>query len=163
MILESIGASLLLLTAVRVGGMSDKKKIEKIFEYTKTWVTTQDGESKKPKFIKKDTVTNDGEEIGKEYVYRLPLGMQYKKLEYLNKADGVCKDGLHKDVEVEYKDGMLHVFVYESGLPTKWNYKDVIEHLKPGTWSIPIGKTYKGCVWRDFDKIPHTVSGGTTR
>lgn len=163
MILEAVGASMLVLISIRLSNMSDKKKIEKIFEYTKTWSTTEKGEIKKCQFIRKSKIINENEEVGVEYVYRLPLGMPSKKLEYLNKDIGVFKDGLHKDVEVEYDGGMLHMSVYETGLPSKWDYEEAIKQLKPGTWSIPIGKTFKGYVWRDFDKIPHTVIGGTTR
>lgn len=147
-----------LLSAVRFGSMSDKDKIEKIFEYTRVMTKGVDGKVKKCKFIRKDTFHN-----GTEYVYRLPLGFPYKQIEHLNQNVGVFKDGLHKDVELEFDGGMLHVFVYETSLPKKWLYREMIPELKEGQWSIPIGKTYKGLVWHDFDKIPHTVIGGTTR
>ncbi|WP_156290805.1 FtsK/SpoIIIE domain-containing protein [Oceanobacillus salinisoli] len=160
MIIESIGASLLLLSAIRTTNMSDKKKIEKIFEYTKTWITTQGNEIKKPQFIRKEAITNENEEsIGMLYVYRLPLGLPYKKLEYLNDNIGVFKDGLHKNVEIEFDGGMLHVNVYETDLPRKWNYED--EELEG--WKVPIGKTYKELITHDFDATPHMVGGGTTR
>jgi len=160
MILESIGAGLLMFSAIRATNMPDKKKIEKIFEYTKTWVTTQKGDMKHPQYIRKEKVTNeDREEIGMLYVYRLPLGLPYKKLEYLNENVGVFKDGLHKNVEIEFDNGMLHVNVYETDLPEKWNY----ENVKLNDWTVPIGKTYKELITHDFDSTPHMVGGGTTR
>lgn len=160
MILEAIGASLLLLTAINTTNMSDKKKIEKIFEYTKTWVTTQGGVIKHPQYIRKDPITDENDKkIGMLYVYRLPLGLPYKKLEFLNDNVGVLKDGLHKNVEIEWDGGMLHVNVYETDLPKKWNFEDI----KLDGWKVPIGKTYKELITLDFDSTPHMVGGGTTR
>lgn len=155
MILEAIGASLLVLTSVRLSDMSDKKKIEKIFEYTKTWITTEQGQIKKCQFIRKAKI----KEVGTEYVYRLPLGMPYKKLEYLNENVGVFQDGLHKNVELEWDGGMMHVNVYETDLPKSYDYKDE----KLTGWNVPIGKTYKELITHDFDSTPHLVGGGTTR
>src|SRR5690606_9905312 len=104
MIIESIGASLLLMAAIQTANMNDKKKIEKIFEYTKTWITTENNQIKKPKFYRTEPI----KDVGMKYVYRLPLGLPYKKLEYLNDNVGVFKDGLHKNVELEWDGGMLH-------------------------------------------------------
>lgn len=155
MILESIGISLMLLSAIRLSNMSDKKKIEKIFEYTKTWVTTQGNEIKKPQFVRKAAIGD----VGSDYVYRLPLGLPYKKLEYLNENVGVFEDGLHKNVEFEFDGGMMHVSVYETDLPKLWDYADD----KMDGWNVPIGKTYKDLITHDFDTTPHLVGGGTTR
>lgn len=160
MIIESIGASLLLLLAIRTKNMSDKKKIEKIFEYTKTWVTNKSGEIKHPQYIRKEPIKNDkNDHVGMLYVYRLPLGLPYKKIEYLNDNIGVFKDGLHKNVELEFNNGMLHVKVYETQLPKLWRY----EHETLTGWRVPIGKTYKELITHDFDVTPHMVGGGTTR
>ncbi len=157
-----IGSSLFLsaglLLSIRNKEMSDKKKIEKIFEYTKIWVTTLKGDIKKPVFVRKEVISDDGF----KYVYRLPLGLPSKVLQKLNDNVGVFKDGLNKNVEIEF-DGMLHVNVYEHDLPTDWDYKYVASTLSKGSWSIPVGQTFKGKVYRDFDKFPHTVIGGTTR
>ncbi|MDC3414248.1 FtsK/SpoIIIE domain-containing protein [Terrihalobacillus insolitus] len=155
MILESIGASMLLVGAIRTSNMSDQKKIEKIFEYTKTWIKTEQGNTKKCQFIRKAPISD----VGTEYVYRLPLGMPFKKLEYLNENVGVFKDGLHKNVELDWDGGMLHVNVYETDLPRSWPYR----FENKNGWKVPIGKTYKEVVWHDFDEVPHLVGGGTTR
>ncbi|MEC5422143.1 FtsK/SpoIIIE domain-containing protein [Virgibacillus sp. C22-A2] len=148
-----------MLTSIRTNNMPDKKKIEKIFEYTKTWVTTQGNDIKKPQFIREDNITADEKVIGIEYVYRLPLGMPFKKLEYLNENVGVFKDGLHKNVEIDFNEGMMHLNVYEADLPKSWDYVD--EKLEG--WKVPIGKTYKELIMHDFDSTPHLVGGGTTR
>ncbi|MEC5422415.1 FtsK/SpoIIIE domain-containing protein [Virgibacillus sp. C22-A2] len=148
-----------MLTSIRTKNMPDKKKIEKIFEYTKTWVTTEGNKIKKPQFIREDNITVNEKVIGIEYVYRLPLGMPFKKLEYLNENVGVFKDGLHKNVEIEFDEGMMHVNVYEADLPKSWDYID--EKLEG--WKVPIGKTYKELIMHDFDSTPHLVGGGTTR
>lgn len=165
---ETIGFSLIglavLLGSIRRSGMSDKVKIEKILEYTRIMVAGLNGEVKKCKYIRDEPVTNDdGGKIGTKYVFRLPLGMPYKKLEALNDNAGVFSDGLGKKVEVDWDGGMMHVFVYEDDIPKKWLFKKMYRHLREGSWSIPIGETYKGLVWHDFDKIPHMVVGGTTR
>ena len=102
--------------------MSDRKKIEKIFEYAKVWVVSESGDKKKCKFIRK----NDIGEVGVEYIYSLPLGIPYKKLEYLNDNIGVFKDGLNKNVELDFKSGMLYVNVYEDDLPKEFNIKEVL-------------------------------------
>ena len=160
--LFEIGSSLFLsaglLLSIRNKEMPDKKKIEKIFEYTKIWVTTLNGDIKKPIFIRKEEIANNGF----KYVYRLPLGLPSKVFQKLNDNVGVFKDGLNKNVEIEF-DGMLHVNVYEHDLPSDWNYEEVMPSLNKGSWNIPVGQTFKGKVFRDFDKIPHSVIGGTTR
>lgn len=109
------------MLAVRFGNMSDKKKIEKIFDNTGISLKERDGKVKMCKFIRKEIINN-----GMEYVYQLPLGMPYAKLEHLNDNIGVFKDGLHKHVEIEFDGGMVHVSVYETDLPTSWNYGDEV-------------------------------------
>src|SRR5699024_2803600 len=98
--------------------LSDRTKIERIFEYTKTWITTQKGRIQKPKFQYKNVI----EDVGMEYVFKLPLGMPYKKLEYLNENIGVFEDGLHKNVELDFKNGKLHIYVYDNNLPKEWKF-----------------------------------------
>ncbi len=164
MILEAIGYSMIAASismgAYHFRNMSDKKKIEKIFDYTKTSIITPQGKQKKPTFIRKQLILNEQNEIvGNEYVYRLPLGMPYKKLEYLNDNIGVFKDGLHKNVDVKWDGGMLHLLVYETQLPKLWNYE--IEKLSG--WKVPIGKTYKDTIYLDFNATTNFVGGGTAR
>jgi DNA segregation ATPase FtsK/SpoIIIE, S-DNA-T family len=165
MILEGIGISMMLTSGILAAtqitpGMSDRKKIEKIFDYTKTIVSGLDGKIKRPAFVRKADIKNDkGKVIGTEYVYRLPLGMPYKKLEFLNDNVGVFEDGLHKKVEVNWDGGMMHLLVYETELPKTWPYR----FEKQDGWKVPVGKTYKETIYHDFDSVPHLVGGGTTR
>src|SRR5690625_1341980 len=107
-VLEVIGFCLLLVLAIKPGEMSDRKKIEKIFEYVKVWTVSETGIKQKCRFIMEHDLGNG---IGTEYIYRLPLGMQYKKLEYLNDNIGVFKDGLNTKVALEFIRGMLIVSV----------------------------------------------------
>lgn len=123
--LETIGFCLLFALAVRSKPMSDRRKIEKIFEYTKVWVAEENGEKKMCKFVNKHTLDND---VGTVYIYKLPLGIPYKKLEYLNDNIGVFKDGLNKNVELNYKNGLLFVYVYENYLPEKINFEEVYNY-----------------------------------
>ncbi|MGM9932596.1 FtsK/SpoIIIE domain-containing protein, partial [Pradoshia sp.] len=72
----------------------------------------------------------------------------------------VIKDGLNKDVEIEF-DGLLKINVFENTLPEKWDYDDTL--LKPHTWLTPIGKNHTGLLYHDFEKYPHMLCGGVTR
>ena len=131
---------------------SDKKKIQTIFENRK--VAIKKGESLQyPKFIKKhpsDTYTT--------YLYKLPLGIPSEIIETLLPA---LKDGLNKEVEYEFKDGLLKIDVFETELPEKWNYDESL--LRPGSWEVPIGKNHKGILYHDFEKYCHLLNGGVTR
>lgn len=129
MILQSFGVFLLILSAASFSDMSDRKKIEKIFEYTRMWVTTEKNNVIKCRFIRKEQIGD----VGTSYVYRLPLGLPYKKLAYLNDNIGVFKDGLNKNVELEFEGGKLHVNVYEKDLPKKLLYKEAVNHVVEST------------------------------
>jgi len=66
MILEAIGISalmsgLMIGSGVKWGTMSDKKKIEKILDYTKTFVVNEKKEVKKCVFVRKEDILNDEE------------------------------------------------------------------------------------------------------
>lgn len=121
--LEVIGVCLLLSLSVRTKQLNDRKKIEEIFNNTKTFVVGEDGEKKKCKFIKKEYIGNG---IGTEYVYRLPLGLPYKKIELLNSNIGVFKDGLNKNIDIDFNNGLMILSVYETDLPEVLNFEEVI-------------------------------------
>lgn len=120
--LEVIGICLLFVLSIRTSDMTDRNKIDKIFEYTKVWTVSENGNKNKCKFI----AVNNIEGIGAEYIYSLPLGLPYKKIEYLNDNIGVFKDGLNKNVELAFKNGMLRVYVYDTDLPEEINIKEVL-------------------------------------
>jgi S-DNA-T family DNA segregation ATPase FtsK/SpoIIIE len=141
------------------GKMSDRKKIQTIFENRKVGVRkgkTEEGEDKYmyPIFISKD----DTNETYTSYIYSLPLGVPSESIELLLPA---LKDGLNKEVEYEFKDGFLRIDVYETDLPVKWDYDNTL--IRPGTWEFPIGKNHKGILYHDFEKYCHLLCGGVTR
>jgi S-DNA-T family DNA segregation ATPase FtsK/SpoIIIE len=131
---------------------SDKKKIQSIFENRK--IAIKKGDSLQyPKFIRKypkDNYTS--------YLYKLPLGVPSEIIEPLLPA---LRDGLNKEVEYEYKDGLLKLDVFEGNLPDKWDYTSDL--LREGTWEVPIGKNHKGILYHDFEKYCHLLCGGVTR
>jgi S-DNA-T family DNA segregation ATPase FtsK/SpoIIIE len=87
----------------------------------------------------------------------LPLGVPSEAFESFIP---VLKDGLNKDVEIEFDD-VLKINVFEQGLPNSWNYDDGL--LRSDTWEIPVGKNHKGILYHDFEKYPHMLVGGVTR
>lgn len=132
--------------------MTDKQKIQTIFENCNLAIKRND-KFHYPKFqreIKRDTYTT--------YLYYLPLGISSDQFEDVIPA---LKDGLNKEVEYEFKDGLLRVDVFESELPEKWSYDVTL--LQPGTWEVPIGRNHKGILYHDFEKYCHLLCGGVTR
>ena len=84
--------------------MSDKRKIEKIFQNMKVGVVEKDSkEMTYPKFFKKEE-----SEVGVKYTFTFPLGLSSKVIQNLQDNGNVFSDGLNKPVEVEF-DGMLHI------------------------------------------------------
>ncbi|USK85747.1 FtsK/SpoIIIE domain-containing protein [Peribacillus asahii] len=142
----ALGAAL-----VPKGKMDDKQKIQKIFENRKIGINKGDS-VQYPKLI--NTHTN---ETYTTYIYSLPLGIPS---EALKNFSPVLKDGLNKDVEIEF-EGVLKVKVFENNLPKSWKYDDTL--LMPSTWSIPVGKNHEGILYHDFEHYPHMLVGGVTR
>lgn len=135
--------------------MSDRRKIEKIFQNMKIGVNEKGkDEMSYPKFHSKKDI-----EVGIKYTFTFPLGLSSKAIQKIQENGKVFSDGLNKPVEIEF-DGMLHIFVYNHEIPKKWDLSEV--PLKKG-WSVPIGMHHRGIVWHDFDKVPHMTAGGTTR
>jgi S-DNA-T family DNA segregation ATPase FtsK/SpoIIIE len=134
------------------GKMTDEKKIKIIFENTRMVVKRGD-QLQYPKLQQRspqDTYTS--------YLYSLPLGIPSSEIEGIIPE---LKDGLNKEVEVEYRDGFIKIDVFETDLPDKWNYEEGL--LRPGTWEVPIGKNHKGILYHDFEKYCHLLCGGVTR
>jgi S-DNA-T family DNA segregation ATPase FtsK/SpoIIIE len=148
-------AGLVGVVSPKVFKMTDKKKIEKIFKNMGIGIPGgKDKPPSFPKFIRKEKLEN-----GTLYVYRLPLGLSSKMIQKVQENSGVFNDGLHKKVEINF-DGMLHINVYEKDIPKKWLLNEV--PIQKG-WKVPLGMSYKGIIWHDFDSIPHMTMGGTTR
>jgi DNA segregation ATPase FtsK/SpoIIIE, S-DNA-T family len=131
-------------------GMSDEKKIERIFENTNTCIKRGDSLQypKLKRKIIKDTYTT--------YLYSLPLGLSESDIEGILPA---LQDGLNKEVEMEL-DGILKLSVYSTKL-SNWKYGKWL--IRPNTWEAPIGMNHHGELYHDFDKYPHMLMGGTTR
>lgn len=130
---------------------NEKKVIDDIFKATNTCVGEEDKKRFprfKSKHVKQGYTT---------YIYTLPLGLSKEDIEGILPA---LRDGLNKEVEIEYK-GVLKMDVYHSKLPETWKYTSDL--ARPDTWEIPIGKNHKGILYHDFDKYPHFIIGGVTR
>jgi len=132
---------------VPVKSKSDKQIIREVFE--RTSISIKKGESVlNPKLV-------DSRE-GK-YVYSLPIGLSSEFMENIELA---MKEALNKEIEWEFKNGFLHLNVFDDKLPSKW---DFTTDLKTDTWEVPVGKNHHGVLYHDFDKYPHMLVGGTTR
>jgi DNA segregation ATPase FtsK/SpoIIIE, S-DNA-T family len=103
-----------LLLTVRWGDMSDKKKIDIILSRIKISVREEET-IKTCRYIRKNKIKD-----GMEYIYRMPLGIAFTKIQ---ENIQVFKDGLHKNLEIEFKSGMVHFLVYDTDLPKEWSYE----------------------------------------
>lgn len=143
------------------GKMKDEKIIEKIFVNRKVGFSSEElinGEMvtknrQYPKLVRKYP-----QETYTSYLYSLPLGLPSETFEKLLPA---LKDGLNKEVDYEFKGGLLKMNVYNGDLPEKWTYDDSL--IRPGTWEVPIGKNHTGVLYHDFEKYCHLLNGGVTR
>lgn len=149
----------LLLPAVVLGAafipkrkMSEERKIMSVFENTNFGIQKGD-DFKLPTLHKKYE-----KDIYTIYVYYLPFGLKSESVESLLPA---VEEAIRKDVEYEFDDGMLKLYVYHQKLPERWNWDiDLVNHKK---WEVPIGKNHRGIHYHDFDKYPHMLTGGVTR
>lgn len=140
---------------------SDQDKIQNILEV----LEFKEGDKvRKFKLLRKDPINGD-ESLGVEYVYKIPLKLSMDQIEviYPKIRDGINikREGKQKHVEIEY-DGALKISVYDNPIPNEVIYnRDLIQFCKP--WHVPLGETFQGSVFHDFDLIPHMLIGGTTR
>ncbi|CAM3728609.1 FtsK/SpoIIIE domain-containing protein [Mesobacillus zeae] len=130
--------------------VSDEVKIQRIFENTNTCIKFGDS-LQHPKLRTKKN--GDGYV---SYFYSVPLGLGESNIQSVLPA---IKDGLNKEAEMEL-DGFLKLTVYETKL-SNWTYDDKL--IRPGTWEVPVGVSYQGILYHDFDKLPHMLMGGATR
>lgn len=87
------------------------------------------------------------------YTYHVPYGLvDDPKLQVLEKV-------LNKPVKISFVNTKLHIKVYHQKLNKEYPY----EIFPPtGKWSIPIGMTYDGPIYHDFEQIPHMIVPGST-
>ena len=150
----------LLLPAVAIGAalipkkrMKDKVKITKILENANVGITKGEHTIMFPKLIReyhKETYST--------YIYSLPFGMHSDDFVKVLPA---ISEGINKEVEFEFKDGVFKLFVYHLSLPEKWDYNETL--LRKNTWTFPVGKNHKGIIYHDFEKYQHLLVGGVTR
>ncbi|MED1419000.1 FtsK/SpoIIIE domain-containing protein [Bacillus smithii] len=126
---------------------SDKRIIQEVFE--RTSISIKKGDSiVYPKLVS----SREG-----KYVYSLPIGLSS---EFMENIELTMKEALDKEIEWEFRNGFLHIRVFDDKLPSKWDFS---KDLKTDTWEVPIGKNHQGVLYHDFDKYPHMLVGGTTR
>jgi len=122
---------------------TDKDKIQHTFKNIGYKV-----DDRTPKLIKKhktDSYTT--------YTYSVPYGLvDDDKLNVLEKV-------LNKPVKISFTNQKLHIKVYKEKLKERYPYS-LFE--SKGNWSIPVGMTYNGAVYHDFDTIPHMIVAGST-
>src|SRR5690625_1090127 len=122
---------------------SDKKKIQKTFE--NVGYKVGDYLPKLKRTHKTDNYTL--------YTYSVPYGLvDDERLDVLDKV-------LNKPVKVTFTDTKLHIKVYAENLKESYPYS---LFSNKGNWYIPIGMTYDGPVYHNFDKIPHMIVAGST-
>lgn len=133
------------------GKMKDEKKIQQIFENKNICIKRGDS-LQHPKLKQKHD--KDGYT---SYLYAMPYGIHKEDIDKILPA---IKEGLNKEVEIEY-DGLLKIEVFHEKVPEKWIFDESL--LQPGTWQVSVGKNHKGILYHDFEKYPHLLTGGVTR
>lgn len=177
------------------GATNDAAKMQRIFRNCGLVVkeSGKDGKvTREVQLYRRAKIFNDEKvEIGKEYIYRIPLGLSFSDFE--NKMDHI-KDGLNNkkavlDIGIEdiknlnLKENIpnqlkelfkqkkeLHKYVelaYDGMLIVKIFNQSIpkkVEYQEKGKgWKILVGKTNQDEVFHDFEEIPHMVVGGATR
>jgi DNA segregation ATPase FtsK/SpoIIIE, S-DNA-T family len=177
------------------GATNDAAKMQRIFRNCGLVVKEngKDGKvTREVQLYRRAKIFNEEKvEIGKEYIYRIPLGLSFSDFE--NKMDHI-KDGLNnkkavldigiedvknlnlkenipnqlKELIKQKKELHKHVeLAYDGMLRVKiFNQsipKEVDYQEKGKGWKILVGKTNQDEVFHDFEEIPHMVVGGATR
>lgn len=149
--LEYLALPAIALTAALIPKkkLKDKEKIRRILENTN--VSINKGDTKQhPKLIREYN-----NEFYTTYIYSLPFGLHSDT--FIDQIPAIS-EGINKEVEHEFSDGVLKLHVYHESLPNKWTFTDDL--LRPGTWEIPIGKNHRGTFFHDFDKYQTFLIGG---
>lgn len=122
---------------------SDKEKIQKTFKNINYCIR-----DKYPRLIK----THRHEDYT-TYTYSVPYGLvDTDKLDVLEKV-------LNRPIQVSFTDTKLHIKVYKKKLKESYPYS---EFKSKGNWTIPVGMSYDGVIYHDFDRIPHMIVAGST-
>lgn len=87
------------------------------------------------------------------YTYHVPYGLvDDPELQVLEKV-------INKPVKISFVNTKLHIKVYHQKLNKEYPYEIFPTSSK---WSIPVGMTYDGPVYHDFEQIPHMIVSGST-
>ena len=145
------GASVLMME--KLIRRNDRKIMEEVFYRQGCFYKKKDYECK-PRYKRKDVA-----EWGTRYVYTLPYGLPFKKLESAHTA---VEEALRKEVEMEFANGVVLISVYEGKQVTEIQFDEAI--LTREGWSVPLGLDRKGeVIWFDITKgLPHLLIGGAT-
>lgn len=130
-------------------GMKDKEKVRRILENANVSITKGENELH-PKLIREYH-----NEFYSTYIYSLPFGLHSDA--FIKQLPAIS-EGINKDVEFEFEDGVFKLYVYHQSLPKKWTFTEDL--LRPGTWEVPIGKNHRGIFYHDFDKYQTFLVGG---
>lgn len=131
--------------------MTDEKKLEEVFKNCNICIKKGD-ETIYPKLIRKNETKNVT-----TFHYTLPLGLSSEQVETVIPA---LKEALNKEIETNFEEVFI-IKVFKNDLPEKWSYEEAL--IRKRTWKVPIGKTYEGILYHDFDQYPHMLIGGVTR
>lgn len=142
-ILIGSGIAALTIYAAKNWTIGDDKKIQKTFENIGYKVG-----DRLPKLIKRHQTDHYT-----TYTYSVPYGLiDDDKLNVLEKV-------LNRPVRVSFTNTKLHVKVYAGKLKESYPYA-LFE--SQGNWTIPVGMSYDGAIYHDFDTIPHMIVAGST-
>ena len=132
--------------------LKDKEKIRRILENANVCINKND-HSQYPQLIREyhsDTYST--------YIYSLPFGLHSDQ--FIKQLPAIS-EGINKEVEFDFDDGVFKLFVYNQSLPDKWSFDDSL--LQENTWEFAVGKNHRGIIFHDFEKYPHLLIGGVTR
>lgn len=129
--------------------LKDKEKIKRILENANVSISKGEN-SLYPQLIREchsDTYST--------YIYSLPFGLHSDS--FIKQIPAIS-EGINKEIEFDFEDGVFKLYVYHQSLPNKWDYDESL--LQPGKWEVPIGKNHKGIFYHDFDKYQTFLIGG---
>jgi len=129
--------------------MKDKEKVRRILENANISIT-KGVNTLHPKLIREYN-----NEFYSTYIYSLPFGLHSDS--FIKQLPAIS-EGINKDVEYEFEDGVFKLYIYHQSLPKKWTFTEDL--LKPGSWQVPIGKNHRGVYYHDFDKYQTFLIGG---
>ncbi|MCQ6275738.1 cell division protein FtsK [Bacillus sp. V3B] len=171
-------------------GSDDAKKIQRICQNNSLTVK-EDGKIKNIQLLRKTKIKDDECVIGKEYAYRIPLGLSFKdfedKREYIQ--DGI--NNKQTSIPISFEDlkklklDRKLLKNIKSLLNQKKTVRKEIELSYDGVlkirvydepltkkydyekgltsgWIVPVGKNRKGLIVHDFEKKAHIIVAGTT-